>query len=873
MRRHDRANGNGAAWPRAVVLCLVSVSVRAQTVQYEQRTEPLGLFGQVEDVLVGTSVSTTNAPMTTGGYRFHSWSLNTVTNRDELGRTRNPVAFRIIESTVAVAHYLDASLDSNTNDIRDWWEFSYQPGLSTNVNADGDGDGFTFLDEYRQDLHPAVVDRIHDGGFTVGFSPQTYLFFRTNVVVPDSNEVYYVERSDPEGLIPTVDVITNKGLVMAYGDLRDMSDTHRFGCWTVNGTVQTDTLGRAAAAFSLELVTNTTVTAHFRTETQDVDGDGLRDWQELNYLGTTNYAADADPDGDGHTLADELPYAYHPAIPDRIRDGSYTVGFSRGTRVIANTNLAVFAVRSDPLGIVGSTETITATGTNITLRDVSALGGDARFVYWSVNGTIQADALGQGLDSPTFTFLSNAVAEARFVPRADDLDEDGLADWLEWRYLSGTNQGVNANSDGDTFTLEEELRYDLHPVIPDRIHDGGYAVSFAGIDPPNTNPPQVLYTQRSIPPLLVETTVRQVDIHSTVHVPNAFGFPGSLAFCYWTLNGTIQTNGLGAAANTFDFTIATNTMAVAHFIDASRDDDSDDLPDWWELNRLMTTNASPTSDWDADGFTVGEEYRYHFHSGIRDRVRDGGYLVSMSRTMRLDFQFFPRVTESLVDGVPRQFFTINTSTTGTFSIAANSHPAVGDWDGDGDLDLFVGGRHPSTGSGQVRVFENAGSPQVMNLVERTTNFAGVATAWAGITNPAPALGDWTGDGIADLAIGGETGVVELVGSTLRFSPPQVSGFRFQVSVGSGVVIPAFGDVDGDGWQDLLVLGEDGRVRFFPHTRSPALPYANTPASADLLKSAVPNATAITTADVNEDGVTDVLISDDNGNVWEFHGGD
>ena len=570
MRRHDRASRSRAAWPRTLILCLVSVSACAQTVQYEQRTEPLGLFGQVQDVPVGTSVSTTNAPMTTGGYRFHSWSLNAVTNRDELGRTRNPVTFRILEDTVAVAHYLDASLDSNTNDIRDWWEFSYQPGLSTNVNSDGDGDGFTFLDEYHHDLHPSVVDRMHEGGFTVGFSPQTYLFFRTNVVVPDSNEVYYVERSDPEGLIPTVDVITNKGLVMTYADLTNLSETHRFGCWTVNGAVQTDALGRAAAEFSLELVTNTTVIAHFRTEAQDEDGDGLRDWQELNYLGTTNHPAEADPDGDGHTLADELPYAYHPAIPDRIRDGSYTVGFSRDTRVIADTNLAVFAVRSNPLGIVGSTETITPTGTNITLRNVSELGGEARFVYWSVNGAIQVDALGQGLESPAFTFLSNTLAEARFVPRTDDLDEDGLADWLEWRYLSGTNQGAEANADGDAFTLDDELRYHLHPVIPDRIHDGGYAVSFAGIDPPNTNPPQVLYTQRSSPPLLVETTRRHVDIHSTIRVPNAFGFPGSKAFCYWTLNGTIQTDGLGAAANTFEFTIATNTTAVAHFIDASR---------------------------------------------------------------------------------------------------------------------------------------------------------------------------------------------------------------------------------------------------------------------------------------------------------------
>jgi len=90
-------------------------------------------------------------------------------------------------------------------------------------------------------------------------------------------------------------------------------------------------------------------------------------------------------------------------------------------------------------------------------------------------------------------------------------------------------------------------------------------------------------------------------------------------------------------------------------------------------------------------------------------------------------------------------------------------------------------------------------------------------------------------------------------------------------VGTSLSVPAFGDVDGDGWVDLLVLGEDGRVRHFPHTHNPTLPYPGSPTTADLLKSAVPGATGITTADVNEDGVIDVLISDDKGSVWEFHG--
>ena len=689
--------------------------------------------------------------------------------------------------------------------------------------------------------------------------------------------VEFAQVSIPSGIISQTNYLDTPTHVSTLA-APITSGAYQFTEWTVNGVRMSDALGSSQNPASFNLLEPTLAVANYLPATQDTEGAGVPDWFKIFYFGNTNQAVSSVPAGDGYTLSQKYQYGLNPLVwtpfPS-IEVVSGGIATARSALVTLNLNLSpTYQLVSSPPGFISMTNTVT-NGTVVITPDLAGqnLSG-YQFTFWDLAGVRQQDASGMALGSFSFVVTSNAVATANFLPATQDTEGAGVPDWFKVFYFGTTNQSADSIPAGDGYTLLQKYQYGLNPLawapFPTiEVVSGGLATARSALITLNLNLAPT-YQLVSSPPGFIGLT-NTVTNGTVVTTPDLAGqtFSG-YQFTFWELAGVRQQDASGMALGSFSFVVTNDTVATANFLPAAQDTEGAGVPDWFKIFYFGTTNLAASSIPAGDGYTLLQKYQYGLNPLVWTplpsvEIVPGGIATARSAGLTImNLQPFERLQYTLVNGVLSNFFT-GFEGAGGAKFGPDTAPALGDWDGDGDLDLFV-----ASSPGTVQVFENIGSRFTMNLAERTANFATLSSAWSDIDSPALALGDWSGDGRADLVIGGSGSMVQLLSSTGNFNAPQSPGLSLTFATGSTNAIPALADMNGDGRVDLLLLLADGTVSVYTNTGNASVPFVAPPAIVNLLGQSVPQATGLAVADLNYDGRPDVLVSDASGRVWEFY---
>jgi hypothetical protein len=190
--------------------------------------------------------------------------------------------------------------------------------------------------------------------------------------------------------------------------------------------------------------------------------------------------------------------------------------------------------------------------------------------------------------------------------------------------------------------------------------------------------------------------------------------------------------------------------------------------------------------------------------------------------------------------------------------------AIGDLDGDGKADLAVTNQISST----VSVFRNTSSIGSITAA----SFAAKVDFITGVDPYSIAIGDFDGDGKADLAVANYTSsTVSVFRNTSSIGSIATASFAAKVdfTAGTGSISAAIGDLDGDGKADLAVAnynnGAVSTVSIFRNTSSNgSITTASFATKVDFTAGSAPFSLSI--GDLDGDGKADLAVANRNSNT-------
>ena len=270
-----------------------------------------------------------------------------------------------------------------------------------------------------------------------------------------------------------------------------------------------------------------------------------------------------------------------------------------------------------------------------------------------------------------------------------------------------------------------------------------------------------------------------------------------------------------------------NTMAL---VDVDADGDRDILwGDFFEPGLLWIRNngscAAPNLRDTPIPFPPGKPLRTSGYNApaVADLDGDGrldllvgviGGAYDPSTTARANLYLLTQPTTGAWTVRTRQFLD-------ALDVGSESSPALGDIDGDGDLDLVIGNKiEPGpAGSASLYLLRNVGSAKAPSF--RSAGTLAVAPGY----HYAPALADLDGDGRPDLILGTWRDAVQFYRNDGSPSAPHFTladSALVRITRGSHTT-PSLADLDGDGDLDLVVGESSGSLNYYRNDGTPSAP--------------------------------------------------
>ncbi len=183
-------------------------------------------------------------------------------------------------------------------------------------------------------------------------------------------------------------------------------------------------------------------------------------------------------------------------------------------------------------------------------------------------------------------------------------------------------------------------------------------------------------------------------------------------------------------------------------------------------------------------------------------------------------------------------------------------PALGDLTGDGTADLLLG-----TWKGRIAYHQNEGDGTFEPVDEALVEVAGES-------HIVPALGDLTGNGRPDLVVGTGGGTLQVYRNTGSATDPaftRAPDLLSDVDVGARAA-PELRDLNGDGVRDLLVGAQEGMFVIENEGTASSPSFGDT---TRVERAGVPRLATPALSDLNNDGRLDLLMGSERGGLVLF----